>query len=452
MNEKIRNSVVYYTTATCNLNCRYCYIDKNPALKEIDDLLDESFKGDYYFNFTKKMFPDKNQLKIIQFWGGEPFLRLDRAYYTVKKVLDYYPKVYEFDTSTNFINEPFFNQFFGLLNILEQYSPREFKYDLQLSLDGPSYINDAGRGEGVTNKFLDKYDIFMEKLKNEVPKNVKIELHFKPTLDNDSFRKINSKEKIIEYYLFFENLYEKVLNINNPNVEMFLVVPNMAVPSTHTKQDGIEFANFIRNCIEVEKENKQNKIFKYYKHITPFIPRDKEYLHHKVGYCCPGGTCSTGRGMVGLLPNDLISECHMSFVDVLGSYKEYADKHRGGDTTIDFKLFTKERPIVMTFPYQNIDLYENKINAFYKNQTIFRQVDMVTQIQLLAYNNQIDKKYMNEDEALKAAYFIQEASSNCVRDHVAVLGTLYIYPLGQIRLFLNGTKDLIEQMIMEDRR
>ena len=141
----------------------------------------------------------------------------------------------------------------------------------------------------------------------------------------------------------------------------------------------------------------------------------------------------------------------MSFVDVLGSYKEYADKHRGGNTTIDFKLFTKERPIVMTFPYQNIDLYESKINAFYKNKTTFRQADMVTQIQLLAYNNQIDKKYMNEDEALKAAHFIQEASSNCVRDHVAVLGTLYIYPLGQIRLFLNGAKDLIEQMIMEDK-
>ena len=34
--------LVFYTTATCNLNCSYCYIDKNPALQEIDNLLDSS--------------------------------------------------------------------------------------------------------------------------------------------------------------------------------------------------------------------------------------------------------------------------------------------------------------------------------------------------------------------------------------------------------------------------
>ena len=75
---KDRNSLVLYTTAICNLKCRYCYIDKNPALKTIDDLLDESFKGDYYFNYAKKVFPDKNQLTEVQIWGGEPSIRLDR--------------------------------------------------------------------------------------------------------------------------------------------------------------------------------------------------------------------------------------------------------------------------------------------------------------------------------------------------------------------------------------
>ena len=33
--------VVLYLTATCNLNCRYCYIDKSPALQKIDELIEE---------------------------------------------------------------------------------------------------------------------------------------------------------------------------------------------------------------------------------------------------------------------------------------------------------------------------------------------------------------------------------------------------------------------------
>ena len=55
-----REIAVLYTCGICNLNCRYCTIDKNPALKEIDDILDESFKGDYYFNRIKAYFPRKD--------------------------------------------------------------------------------------------------------------------------------------------------------------------------------------------------------------------------------------------------------------------------------------------------------------------------------------------------------------------------------------------------------
>lgn len=63
---KDRKTLVLYSTAVCNLKCTYCFIDKNPALQKIDQLLDESYKGDYYFNFAKQVFPDPNQLEEIQ--------------------------------------------------------------------------------------------------------------------------------------------------------------------------------------------------------------------------------------------------------------------------------------------------------------------------------------------------------------------------------------------------
>ena len=52
--ENLFETCVLYDDSICNLKCRYCYIDKNPALLEIDRILADSFKNDYYFNFSKK--------------------------------------------------------------------------------------------------------------------------------------------------------------------------------------------------------------------------------------------------------------------------------------------------------------------------------------------------------------------------------------------------------------
>jgi sulfatase maturation enzyme AslB (radical SAM superfamily) len=111
-----RETLILYTTATCNLNCKYCFIDKNPSLLKIDEILDNSFKDDYYFNLTKKMFL-QDKLSEIQFWGGEPFLNLKRAYDTVDKCIQYFPKLSKFMASTNFVSEPFFGQFFGFIEL-----------------------------------------------------------------------------------------------------------------------------------------------------------------------------------------------------------------------------------------------------------------------------------------------------------------------------------------------
>lgn len=56
------NVINVFSCGICNLNCRYCGIDKNPALLDVDKILEESFKGDYYFEKTKKYLPDPLQL------------------------------------------------------------------------------------------------------------------------------------------------------------------------------------------------------------------------------------------------------------------------------------------------------------------------------------------------------------------------------------------------------
>ena len=197
MNSNTRNTLILYTTATCNLNCTYCYIDKNPSLQKIDKMLDESFQGDYYFNFTKKMFPNPNQLTEIQIWGGEPTLRLDRSFYTIRKCIEHYPNLNRFMFSTNFISENWFEQFDQFLEIFKDYPNRNFLLNLQLSIDGPPYLNDAQRGQGVTKKFVKSFQHFLE-YSSKIPKNFSIRFFCKQTLSNFSIPLLQTKEKIIE--------------------------------------------------------------------------------------------------------------------------------------------------------------------------------------------------------------------------------------------------------------
>jgi len=125
-----RNTAVLYTCGVCNLNCRYCNIDKNPVLAEIDKQLAASFEGDYYFNRIRQYFPEKTMLRNIETWGGEPFLHMERIYPLLRKLIEFYPYFDNMYSSTNFSYPTWLDQFFGLMDIFGEYPTRYFQYTL----------------------------------------------------------------------------------------------------------------------------------------------------------------------------------------------------------------------------------------------------------------------------------------------------------------------------------
>lgn len=255
LNNKNIKVIVLYPSALCNLCCKYCYIDKNPVLKQIDDALEDSFNSDYYFEFSKKIF-DKNIVDEMQFWGGEPFLGFHRLYNLLPKFIEYYPKLSHFLTSTNFTVDNFEDEFFGFLNILGKYPERTFQFSLQLSIDGPEYINDNNRGIGVTKSFLEHYNSLVNKIDDILPKNVILDVHFKQTLTEKEIAELTNQELFINYFKFFDELvtlFKK--KVKNPNVSIGCNLPNTAVPGETTVADGQRFAKYTKLAYELTKMN-----------------------------------------------------------------------------------------------------------------------------------------------------------------------------------------------------
>lgn len=439
-----RNTLILYTTATCNLNCIYCYIDKNPALVEIDNILDDSFKGDYYFNFTKEMFPDPNQLNRIEFWGGEPTLRLDRAIYTVKKIIEYYPNLHDFYMSTNFTNHKWNEQFFGFITALNEFKNRKFHFLLQLSIDGPKEINDVQRGKGVTDKFIIQFDRFIHEVNKNPDSNVQITICFKPTLTSEIISKyLPSKDKIIEYYKFFEDFNDYFRqNIKVRSCTLELPIPNTATPSPHTKDDGIDFARFCCMCKEIMNENNNMQIFKYYSNIMPFVPANIPDYDNP-SYCQSCGACGSGKFNVGLLPYHRISCCHNGFVNLISDYKKRSMEADKSKKILDFKFFMDEsNSMIQTV--EGYKQYEKNVDFVYNLFSETKLANMAGAILLLAANDQIDKKYTSPKEAQKAALFVQQACAYCMRDNVSVTGSVALYPFGLLKLLLNGAREVIE--------
>jgi hypothetical protein len=165
----------------------------------------------------------------------------------------------------------------------------------------------------------------------------------KATLDNDSLHKLNDKQKLIEYFQFFEEAFWepfKEIKDQFPNVQLVLAHPNTAVPSPVTVEDGREFAEICRKCREIEAENQFAHYFETYNIICFF---DTEITQDLLTYKYSHHTCGTGTSMIGFLPNNMLSTCHEGFTHFAMEYKKQAAiSDRVNTATITFDKFLNE--------------------------------------------------------------------------------------------------------------
>lgn len=267
----IISNVTLYLTSKCNLQCQYCYIKKyQDFLNETDISIAENLLSywDQVLNFNENI---KYTLQSLTFWGGEPFLEFDRIYSVVPFFLKECKFLNTFYFSTNFTLENEVNKLQHFINFLQENYKRKFTIYLQLSIDGPLFINDKNRGEGSTQKFINNFNL-LKKLKID-SRQIQIRISFKPTLLKEDLYLLSQYDNLNQYFKFFEQFG-------------YSGEWTFAAPQEWNKQDGELYAWI---CLQLKKNHRKFSEFNC-KHIcqnilqnlTP-IGKDKYCLCHR-GY------------------------------------------------------------------------------------------------------------------------------------------------------------------------
>lgn len=399
----------------------------------------------------KRLF-QKQALYELQFWGGEPTYGFSRVLETLDYSIDYFPNLKRFMFSTNLTTKTCIEDIKELIEFcVNKDLNRHFEFSIQLSLDGPPDINDYNRGQNVTKLFTENFRKLVEMTSELAQKyqNFNLLANFKPTLDSFSLERLQTKEKIYKYYKFFED-YKTLWNNIDPNTvrrrHLFLAPPNTADPGTYTQMDGVRFKNYCKICYELMLENKENHIFSYWKNIMPYLYNGRcnhNMCNDKYG---PGvAACGTGFGVLGLLPNNMISTCHNGFVELLADYKKQAEENAAKEdynSSLDSSFFSSNTN-QLVYTEEEFEIFCQKMIPYYLGNK-FSTIEMGSLITTLAETGQIEEQYKDPKKAIEAVKFISFACPNCIRNNLNTTQSIYLWHTGLLKILFNGAKEYIE--------
>lgn len=446
-----------FTTALCNLNCHYCYIckDVQGGLHNIDKDIEEDFKNKKYITQLLEYDENiKNSLESIVLWGGEPFLKIERFLDQIEDWFTTFPKVREISTSTNFVADNEIEKIQLLLNLIDQYyhGREKFTVDLQISIDGYTEMNDAGRGKGVTKQFLDNFNKLLNVSYNS--DKIFLTVHTKPTLAKETFHFLDSQEKIKKWFTFFNDcMWKPYLDANQP-WEFHLCLFNFAAPTEWTREDGQNLSNIIADIIAIQQEIISScDGWKNYVTLNPVGVRtmsklaDKELIFsikdvgtewEKCKMC--GGGC--GSFVFNLIPitNNKYSMCHRGLFD---AYVDYLNNMMQKDSLngLSQKFTQFNTPESWVYTAEELKLRSQAMSQLYKYESFILYTDLIIFIREYAFAGIIDSKYTEVQNITPILdYFLGQ--SYCLQDAFLSNGSWVTISTNEIPLLFNGAVEL----------
>lgn len=431
-----------FTTALCNLNCSYCYIckDKNGGLAQIDKDIEDSFENNEciqsIINFDEET---KNTLHSVCLWGGEPFLHMERFINHIRDWFNTFPNIDSFNTSTNFTIPNQIEKIKELLNAIELYGPKEkYSFELQISIDGYSEMNDFGRGEGVTQKILKNWKDLLKMQYNR--EKIYLSVTTKPTLSKATFKFLDTPEKCYKWYNFFDKeMYLPYAEANYPfnfNLSLF----NWATPTEWSSEDGKDFAKIASYIAELNP--KDFKGWSAYKSLLPMANMiiEMELDGYDISQPRCGGTCGAFISNIVPIPHGKYSVCHRGLFD---NYVDYCNttnskEYMNGLSKSFFAPKDRNKWILNAEELRDMKNTMCKMNTC-KNSVLY--TDYLIAIREYARAGIIDKQYL-DIETTKRTIKFQLGNSYCMQDGLLQNGSWTTPPTYEVPLLYNGAMEI----------
>lgn len=413
------------TTAQCPLNCRYCYIPKTSVMRKLHEEIIKNIRNGTLLENLKKIFPNKEDLNILSFWGTEPSLTLKEIADILPQILEHFPKLNTLQFSTSLLLP---NEILAFILKVEKISPN-LNIRIQISIDGPPFITDKNRGRGVA-KVVSKNFIWLiskiQKVKN------KITFHWKSTLGPENFEDFLEKEsRFKEYFEYFKKVEGNAKKINK-NQNIILPTgspPTIILPGKYTSKDGKIFAKWL------EKLHQKN-----YKSVYTFRLQRLLALFPLLGLKKSMVTCSASVSEIALY-NEL-HICHRSFYINDQRYLESILREKKIENW-DVSYFRKG--VLNYFAKWYIIPLENqfsKTRLFYVTHGVHdfweKTIEFIKSVtKQLVLVRQADPIFL-KDEGLLELFALFLSSQACIVENFFNTGSIHFVPLSIIRIFGNG--------------
>lgn len=366
-----------------------------------------------------------------------------------------FPNLDSIDTSTNFTvpKEPEIIEelLHGIEKNYKKYKDKPFDFCLQLSIDGDEELNDAGRGKGTTQKFLNNFKDLCKIQYN--PEIVHLRVHTKPTWSRNLFHYLDTEEKCFNWYKFFS---EKMYDVSKSANSLWPFMPglaNIAGPTEHNKEDGIAYANIIQNIFNIEDEvQKQFPVWSE----EPTIVQPASFMLRELQECpcgsvqeqgerfaaprC-GGHCGVFTNCIVPIPHGKYTMCHRGLFD---SYLEYCNNVSARNEMHDLseKYFkSSDNAKFWIYDKQDFKTLHDTMSQFYLANQI-QYTDLITFIREYAIAGLIDEKY-KDIRNIEPTLSMQMGNSYCVQDAFIFSGSWVTMSGLDIPLLYNGVADIV---------
>lgn len=414
------------TTGTCPLNCKYCYIPKTEAMKDLHKDLIQDLQEESYFDRLEEVAGE--DLKTLGLWGTEPALTLDLIEEKLDSINSRFPKLETISFSTSMMIPDPIEHFIKCVSESEH----DIKLDIQISLDGPAFITDKNRKEGAAKEVPKN---FFNLLSNIQEVSSEVDFKWKATFADSNMQEMNQDpNKIDQYFDYFKSLNEKFDQINtNENISLKKgsYNPTLMVPGKYSSKKGEEFAEFLK------KVHSKRHFTTYFPRLMRLKKYQDEMGRKRRMFSCSGGDSNVG------VDNDKVHICHRSFY--LNDERYVKSIFKKGDIdNWDVSLFEQGSIGLMNKNYivDNDDEGEflrfkyalRNYHDFWKMQITYVKAMMKE----LALAGQAEKRFLEDEEyTILFALFINSALS-CPMEALLNTGSLHLTPISMLRMFGNG--------------